>query len=64
MKDPVKLPNSGQICDRSVIERHLLSSATDPFNRSPLTPADLIPDTELKKRIDDFVAEKLSKKIS
>lgn len=33
MRDPVKLPASGIIVERSVIERHLLSDEFDPFNR-------------------------------
>lgn len=36
MKDPVILPTSGQIVDRAVIQRHLLSEATDPFSMTPL----------------------------
>ena len=37
MSDPVRLPNSLQIVDRSTIARHLLSDQTDPFTRAPLT---------------------------
>ncbi|KAJ0649976.1 putative U box domain, Zinc finger, RING/FYVE/PHD-type, ubiquitin conjugation factor E4, core [Helianthus annuus] len=55
MKDPVILPSSRIIVDRPVIQRHLLSDATDPFNRSHLTPDMLIPDTELKQKIEEFV---------
>lgn len=55
MKDPVTLPSSGIIIDRPVIQRHLLSDATDPFNRSHLTADMLIPNTELKARIEEFV---------
>ena len=43
MSDPVKLPPSGNIMDRSIITRHLLNSQTDPFNRQPLTEQELIP---------------------
>ncbi|KAL3639480.1 E3 ubiquitin-protein ligase pub1 [Castilleja foliolosa] len=32
MKDPVILPSSKVIVDRPVIQRHLLSDPTDPFN--------------------------------
>jgi len=35
MKDPVMLP-SGTSIDRATITSHLLSDATDPFNRKPL----------------------------
>lgn len=55
MKDPVILPSSRVILDRPVILRHLLSDSTDPFNRSPLTPDMLIPDHELKSKIEEFV---------
>ena len=43
MKEPVILPSSGTIMDRSVIVQHLLSDPTDPFNRSPLSVDDLKP---------------------
>jgi hypothetical protein len=42
MSDPVILP-SGTIMDRPIIMRHLLNSQTDPFNRQPLSEADLQP---------------------
>jgi hypothetical protein len=42
MRDPVQLPTSRHIVDRCVIERHLLSDPTDPFNRAPLTKDMLI----------------------
>eukprot|EP00898_Chlorokybus_atmophyticus_P007588 jgi/Chlat1/7830/Chrsp66S00575 len=56
MTDPVKLPTSGVICDRATIQRHLLSENRDPFNRAHLTADMLEPETELKARIDAFVA--------
>ena len=37
MEDPVLLPTSGKIMDRKHINRHLLSTQNDPFNRQPLT---------------------------
>lgn len=55
MKDPVILPSSRTTVDRSVILRHLLSDSTDPFNRSHLTPEMLIPDDDLRARIEGFV---------
>ncbi|GAA0149185.1 ubiquitin-protein ligase [Lithospermum erythrorhizon] len=63
MKDPVILPSSKITIDRPVIQRHLLSDSSDPFNRSHLTSEMLIPNTELKARIDEFVRshEKQSK---
>ncbi|XP_045451729.1 ubiquitin conjugation factor E4 B [Melitaea cinxia] len=57
MTDPVFLP-SGKVMDRSVILRHLLNSATDPFNRQPLTEDQLQPATELKERIIQWQREK------
>ena len=33
MRDPVTLPSSKQVVDRSTIVRHLLSEPSDPFNR-------------------------------
>lgn len=59
MEDPVILPSSKVSIDRSTIKAHLLSDATDPFNRMPLTLEDVIDDVELKQKIVDF---KLSKK--
>jgi len=55
MKDPVMLPESKVIVDRSVIKRHLLNSTTDPFNRSKLEVADLVDMPDLKKEIEEFI---------
>ncbi|CAH0755919.1 unnamed protein product [Diatraea saccharalis] len=57
MTDPVFLP-SGKVMDRSVILRHLLNSATDPFNRQPLSEDQLLPATELKEKIIQWKREK------
>lgn len=43
MTDPVMLPRSKSVLDRSTIRSHLLSDPSDPFNRSPLKIADVIP---------------------
>ncbi|GFE54136.1 U-box domain-containing protein [Babesia ovis] len=56
MEDPVLLPTSGIVMDRKNIERHLMSEATDPFSRQPLTKADLVPQDELKRRIEEFMS--------
>lgn len=74
MRDPVSLPN-GTTCDRKVIERyfnyavfpvhcarHLLSDPTDPFTRAPLTKDMLKPNTELKEKIEAFIAERTQRK--
>ncbi|OEL27750.1 putative ubiquitin conjugation factor E4 [Dichanthelium oligosanthes] len=62
MKDPVILPSSKVTIDRPVIIRHLLSDSTDPFNRSHLTQDMLIPNTELKLQIEEFVRSQQSRK--
>ncbi|KZF25758.1 ubiquitin conjugation factor E4 [Xylona heveae TC161] len=62
MEDPVILPRSRISLDRSTIRSHLLSDPNDPFNRTPLTMEDVIPDTELKAKIQAFRAEKTGKK--
>ncbi|CAH8328041.1 unnamed protein product [Eruca vesicaria subsp. sativa] len=62
MRDPVILPSSKTTVDRAIIQRHLLSDNHDPFNRAHLTSDMLIPDIELKARIDEFVRSHQSKK--
>lgn len=58
MSDPVLLPSSRIVVDRSTIARHLLSDQTDPFNRSPLSMEDVIPDIDLKQQIECFLKER------
>jgi len=58
MEDPVMLPSSKQVIDRSTIARHLLSSQTDPFNRESLTMESVIAMPELKERIQKWVRGK------
>ena len=58
MTDPVRLPTSGNIMDRSIIMRHLLNSSTDPFNRQELKEDMLEPDQELKAKIRKWISEK------
>ena len=43
MEDPVLLPTSKNIVDRSTIRSHLLSDPHDPFNRVPLKIEDVTP---------------------
>lgn len=43
MEDPVLLPVSRIVIDRSTIRSHLLSDPHDPFNRVPLKIEDVIP---------------------
>ena len=61
MEDPVKLPTSNIIVDRSTIETHLLSDQTDPFNRASLKVEDLLPCTELKEQIENYKKSKINK---
>ena len=60
MKEPVRLPASGNICDRSTMQRILLNDEHDPFNRAPLKFEDLIPDLELKQRIERWIEQKIA----
>lgn len=59
MKDPVKLP-SGQILDRSTILQHLLTDNRDPFSREEMTEEDLVDLPELKERIQEWMASRMS----
>ena len=47
--------------DRITIQKVLLSDPIDPFNRQPLTKEELIPQPELKARIEKWLKEKLNK---
>ncbi|KAI5778196.1 ubiquitin elongating factor core-domain-containing protein [Geopyxis carbonaria] len=58
MEDPVILPSSRVTIDRQTIKVHLLSDAKDPFNRAPLKIEDVVPDVELKLKIDTWVKER------
>ncbi|KAF2155553.1 ubiquitin fusion degradation protein-2 [Myriangium duriaei CBS 260.36] len=58
MEDPVLLPSSKQIVDRSTIRSHLLSDPTDPFNRVPLKIEEVLDATDKKKEIEEFIASK------
>ncbi|EIM85743.1 uncharacterized protein STEHIDRAFT_59114 [Stereum hirsutum FP-91666 SS1] len=55
MKDPVILPSSRTVIDRSTIKSHLLSDSKDPFNRQPLKIEDVVPDDALRTRIQEFL---------
>ena len=62
MENPVILPSSHINIDRRTIEDYLLSNPSDPFNRNPLTKDELIPNEELKKKIDEYKINKFKKK--
>ncbi|GAB4816683.1 hypothetical protein N2152v2_003729 [Parachlorella kessleri] len=55
MQEPVILPDSRITVDRATIERHLLSSGTDPFSRAPLAASQLQPDEALGARIREWM---------
>ena len=57
MKDPVTLPDSGVVLDRSTIKRHLLCDPSDPFSRAALTIDQVTPNKELKDRISSWARE-------
>jgi len=64
IRDPVRLPSSKQIVDRSTIARHVLSDQNDPFNREFLDSEmvkQMKTDEELKARIDAWVNEQIAK---
>ena len=63
MVDPVILPISRTVIDRSTIRQHLLSDPHDPFNRTPLKIEDVITDVETKEKIDAFKLEMTAKKV-
>ncbi len=58
LQEPVLLPNSNIIVDKSTIIKHLERDPTDPFTRSQLTIDMVIPQENLKNRIQTFFAEK------
>lgn len=58
MRDPVLLPSSKTIVDRSTIKQHYLSDASDPFNRVPLKWEDITDAVELREQILEFLAER------
>ncbi|KAI1088962.1 ubiquitin conjugation factor E4 [Rostrohypoxylon terebratum] len=60
MKDPVMLPTSRIVVDRSTIVQQLLSDPTDPFNRQPLKIDDVIPVDDLRERIMEWKAERVA----
>ena len=58
MQDPVILP-SGNRVDRSTVVRQLTVKAIDPFTRAPLSMDKVVPDTELKQRIKDYLKQRM-----
>lgn len=64
MEEPVILPTSKVTIDLSTIKSHLLSDPKDPFNRTPLTLDQVIPNTELKEKIAAWKASQREKRQS
>jgi ubiquitin conjugation factor E4 B len=64
MEDPVTLPISKIVVDRSTIQSHLLSDPHDPFNRTPLKLEDVIPNDELREEILAWKANQLAQKMA
>ncbi|RMZ66057.1 ubiquitin conjugation factor E4 [Pyrenophora seminiperda CCB06] len=64
MEDPVTLPISRQIVDRSTIQSHLLSDPHDPFNRTPLKIEDVIPNDALREQIQAWKQTRLAQKMA
>jgi len=58
MTDPVMLPSSKQVVDRTTIARHLLSDQSDPFNRAPLTMDMLEPQEDLRNKVYQWMEQK------
>lgn len=62
MTDPVLLPTSNTIVDRTTIKQHLLNDPTDPFNRKPLSIDDVVPAEDLKMKMKAWLdAKRLAK---
>ncbi|KAK4157667.1 ubiquitin elongating factor core-domain-containing protein [Chaetomidium leptoderma] len=57
MSDPVVLP-SKHVVDRSTIMQHLLSDPKDPYTRQPMVIEDVVPEVELRGRIETWKAER------
>ena len=58
MTDPVLLPTSNTVVDRSSIAQHLLNDPHDPFNRKELTMEMVVSATELKAEMTKWINEK------
>lgn len=58
MTHPVLLPSSKTIVDKSTIQRHLMNTPSDPFNRAPLTIDQCTPQPELESKIKQWVEQR------
>lgn len=62
MEDPVTLPTSKTVMDRSTIRQHLLNDPTDMYNRQPLKIEDVVDNFELKSQIMAFKEQRKQEK--
>ena len=60
MKDPVYLPTSGNVMEKSIIKQILLNDEHDPFNRAPLKFSQIQDQPDLKAKIEIWIKKKLS----
>jgi tetratricopeptide (TPR) repeat protein len=63
MDEPVQLPDTPQVVERSAIEFEIKLRGINPYNRNPLTEAQLIPCPELKSQINDHVHSMIRSRI-
>ena len=56
------LPDSKITVDRATIERHLLTSSTDPFSRAELSADMLLPDSVLQDKIASWIVKQSREK--
>ena len=61
MDDPVILPSNVTV-DRITIETQLINNPVDPYSRLPLSKEDLVPNKELKEKIEEYKQSKQKKK--
>lgn len=62
MEDPVILPRSRVTVDRASVRSMLLNDKIDPFNRTPLTIEEVIPNDALREEIKAWKAARLAEK--
>ena len=64
MSDPVELPISRRVVDRSTIIRHLHQHPTDPFNRQALNLEQVVPLDALRQDIEAFLSRHINASLS
>ncbi len=64
MSDPVELPISRRVVDKSTIIRHLHQHPTDPFNRQPLNLEQVVPLDALRQDIEAFLSRHINASLS